>query len=175
MSKDDEIIIDAQYLVESYTRQQTLDKHGRIISDAVRGAHLLLILDPESKTKYRVRYGGKNMPTTTLIPGHVIPLLLNYDIPLVQVNDHYYGCSALNYAENPNVVEKYVENLTTVFNYKDSKKMLYVDTGLHFEIPKAYYKDIYEGILPVMVTGTSVCGPKFDKPTKAFIITGNCR
>lgn len=174
MNNDNSIIIDAQYLVESYTRQQSRDKNGRIIADALRGAHLLVIIDPTSKTKYRVKYGGKVAPTTTLIPGYAIPLLLNYDIPLVQVNDHYYGCSALNYAENPKVVEKYVENLTTVFNFEDSKKMLYVDSGLHFTIPKEYYKDIYEGILPVLVTGSSVCGPVFDKPTKAFIITGNC-
>lgn len=168
-------VIDLQYIIEGYTREQKrelMNGQNRVIKTRDICAHVLLVPDESSPITYRVRYGG-TIVRTTEIKGWYIPLLFNYAVPLREGNDHIFGCKDLDYSKNPNIVKTYVEKMTALFNRKEKNAGIYLDPGLKFTIPKEMYGNIFEGILPVKVTGTSICGPEFND-TLAFIITGNC-
>lgn len=169
-----DVILDAQYIVETYTRNIEQGDKRKVIGITDPGCHLLVIPNNDVCTVYHIRYGGADCPTTSDIRGYAIPLLLNYDIPLRESNDHLCGCSKLNYESHPKLVIDYADGLDTIFRYSDPDKQLYVDQGLKFQVDRQRIEYLYEGLLPIKVKGSSVCGPSFDDWTSAWIVTGNC-
>lgn len=172
----EEPVIDLQHVLESFNIDLTRDASGKVISHNNPGANLLFIIDSNIPVKYRIKYGGAVKPDYIEVRGFYIPLMYNWEIYMPQVIDHYNGCSNLNYATHPELVEKYVERLSSLLNDPNPIRKLYLDPGLRFKIPKEFYKDIYEGIVPVLVSGKSVTGLNIphDNPVRAFIVTGNC-
>lgn len=147
--------VETQAIIDTYTMK------SQVLS------HVLLVLDETSNVDYLIRCGGA-LPRYVHEKGYFIPLRLFVEIFPRKLSDHYSGCGELNYGKHPELVEKYRDQFNIIVN------QVYLDRGnLTIKFDDSRIDQTLEGYIPVIVSGKSLTGSKF-QDTKCVLIMGNC-